>query len=45
MRRLAAALTVTAAFALPSAPAYAVDCGLLQPVCKVVCDVKGYCPR
>ena len=45
MRRVLATLAVTAAFALPATPANAIDCGLLETACKVVCDVTGYCPR
>lgn len=44
MFRLALAAAV-AALVLPVTAANAIDCGLAQPACKLVCDVTHRCPR
>ena len=39
MRRSLAMLAVVAA-ALPAAPAHAIYCGELDPVCRLVCEIN-----
>ena len=46
MRRLLAVAALTAtSFVLPAAPASAVYCGELDPVCRLLCELRNICVR